>query len=89
MAMDWEGFERCRFELARPLLVVKGSQGVLSCGYLSVDTANQLGETLAVVRGVSQFDDMLAAKVVAVSDAAQRLGLEAGMSGQEVLERIR
>lgn len=87
--MDWNGFERCRFELARPLLVVKGGRGVLSCGYLSIDTADQIGEALAVVRGVSQFDDMLDAKVVAVSEAAARLGVESGMSGQQALERFR
>ena len=45
------------------LLVITGANGLLGCGYLSVATADKLNDALAVVRGVANYDDMLAASV--------------------------
>ena len=36
--MDWQGLDRERIELALPLLVIKGSKGLLACGYVNVKT---------------------------------------------------
>ena len=43
------------------LLLIQGSKGMLGCGYLSVDTAEKLGDALAVVTGVKSYEDMLKA----------------------------
>lgn len=67
------------------LLVIAGNNGLLGCGYLSVATADKLNDALAIVRGVGCFDDMLAASVCEVSQAAAALGVKTGMSGKEAL----
>ena len=87
--MNWDGFEKHCIDLKLPLLVIKGTRGVLACGYLNVETFNKTGETAAIVSGVRTFDDMLTAKVVTCSAAAGQAGIKSGMSGSEVLELIR
>jgi uncharacterized protein YunC (DUF1805 family) len=67
------------------LLLIQGSKGMLGCGYLSVDTAEKLGDALAVVTGVKSYEDMLKAKVKKVSSAAALMGVKEGMSGEEAL----
>ncbi len=71
------------------LLVITGANGLLGCGYLSVATANKLNDALAVVRGVANFDDMLAATVCEVSEAAAKRGIAVGMSGLEALKLMK
>jgi len=87
--MNWEGFTRTRHDLKRPLLVVSGSKGVLACSYLDVATFTKLDEAGAIVSGVSDFDAMLKAKVVAASPEAVRLGVDVGMTGREALKLFR
>ena len=67
------------------ILVIQGEGGMLGCGYVSVETADKLGHALAVVTGVSNYDEMLAAKVVRVSKAAAAKGVKPGMLGSEAL----
>jgi len=87
--MDWQGLGRHRIELKRPLLVVRGSKGILACGYLNVETFNRTGEAGAIVTGVNDFEDMLRAKVTAVSNAAASAGVTPGMTGLEAIEKLR
>lgn len=87
--MDLSKFVTTRHNLKRPLLIISGSKGVLACGYLNVQTFDKLDEAGAIVTGVSCFEDMLDAPLVAVSQAATRLGLNEGMTGREALERFR
>lgn len=87
--MNLEEFQTTRHELNRPLLAISGSRGSLVCGYVSLDALNKLGDAAAIVRGVGDFQDMLAAEVQDVSEAAQELGASPGMSGQQVLELFR
>ena len=87
--MDVSGFETHHIALKLPLLLLKGSKGLLACGYLSVETFNKTGEAAAIVTGVKTFDDMAAATVAKVSRAGEELGLHVGMTGAQALERIR
>lgn len=70
------------------LMIIHGSCGMLGCGYLNLETANKLGHALAIVTGVSCYDDMLNANVKAVSHAAETLGVTAGMTGAEALKKF-
>jgi uncharacterized protein YunC (DUF1805 family) len=67
------------------LLIIEGKLGFLACGYINLQTAQKLSHAAAIVTGVKDFHDMLSAKVVAVSSAAEALGVEEGMSGEEAL----
>lgn len=70
------------------ILVIRAGRGLLGCGYISGETAAKVGDALAVVSGVSCYDDMLAAPVKAVSPAAEALGVRPGMTGREALEKM-
>jgi uncharacterized protein YunC (DUF1805 family) len=84
-----ENLELLKFDLAKPLLVMKAPNGILGCGYINVETCNKTGEACAIVTGVNSFDDMRKAKVVAVSNKAIELGIQLGDSGQEALDKMR
>jgi uncharacterized protein YunC (DUF1805 family) len=86
--MNWNGLEKHRIDLKLPLLIIRGRRGLLACGYLNVDTFNKTGEAAAIVAGVKDFDDMLTARVVKVSAAAEQTGIKPGMTGAEVVARI-
>lgn len=78
-----------RFEMQKyPLLVIRAEKGFLMCGYLNVDAAETLEDIAAKVKGVQTFEDMLKAQIVEVTDLARELGIEAGMTGKEALERM-
>ncbi len=66
-----------------PALMLVGEKGFVGCGYFSVDVADKVGHALAVVSGVSSFEDVLEARVKAVSAAAAALGVSVGMTGSE------
>lgn len=84
----WNGLERHEIQLKQKLLVVKGSRGVVACPYLKLETFARMDEVCAIVPAAN-IDGMLKSKVTAVTPAAQKLGIEVGMSGREALERIR
>jgi uncharacterized protein YunC (DUF1805 family) len=86
--MDLSSLEKHHIALKSPLLLIKAPRGVLGCGYINVETFNQTGEAGAIVTGVRTHDDMLKAKVISLSRAAQALGVEVGMTGQAALEKF-
>lgn len=69
-----------------PLLVVVAERGFVMCGFLNVDVAERLGVAAAVVSGVKTFEDVLGARVKAVTGGAAALGVKVGMSGAEALK---
>ncbi|MDB6025568.1 MAG: hypothetical protein JWM68_1791 [Verrucomicrobiales bacterium] len=87
--MNLDAVEKFHIPLQSPLLLIKTKKGgILACGYLSVETFNRTGEPGAIVRGVNTHDDMLKAKVVAVSEAARALGIDLGMTGEDALTKL-
>ena len=62
--------EQLRIDLELPLLIQRGRQGMLACGYINIATTNKTGEACAIVRGVNDFEDMLEADIVEVSEQA-------------------
>ena len=70
------------------IILIKAPNGFLGCGYFSVETAEKLGENVALVTGVKTYDDMLKAAVVKLSAAARQAGIAAGMSGRDALLKM-
>jgi len=70
------------------VLMISAPKGFLGCGYFSLETANRVGDAVALVKGVKTLDSMLEARVVAASDRAQALGVATGMSGKDALLRM-
>lgn len=67
------------------ILLIQAAGGFLGCGYFDIAVANRLGDAAAIVTGVKNFDDMLEARVVRLSEAAQAAGVSEGMTGREAL----
>jgi uncharacterized protein YunC (DUF1805 family) len=80
--------ETLRFELKRPLLVMKAPKGFLACGYINAATCDKTEEACAIVTGVGDFDAMKKASVVAVSKLATELGINIGDSGESALQKM-
>ena len=70
------------------VLMIGAENGFLGCAYINLEIANKVNDVCAIVTGVKTPDDMLDAKVIAVSDAAAELGVETGMDGKEALLRM-
>lgn len=87
--MNWNGLSKERIDLALPLLIIKGSKGLLACGYINAETCNKTNEACAIVSGVKTHEDMLAAEVKIVSKKAEELGIKPGMKGSEVIKLLR
>jgi uncharacterized protein YunC (DUF1805 family) len=64
-----------------PLLVIRAPRGFVMCGYLDISMAEQLDDVAVKVRGVRNFEDVLACGVV-------DLGIEVGMPARQALERM-
>lgn len=80
--------ETLRFELKRPLLLMKGAKGFLACGYINPETCNKTEEACAIVSGVNDFEDMMKASIVAVSKAAEAMGVKLGDTGESALAKF-
>jgi uncharacterized protein YunC (DUF1805 family) len=71
-----------------PILIMVAEKGFVMCGFLNVDAAEKVGVAAAVVSGVKSFEDVLDAKVKAVTSKARTLGVNVGMKGVDVLKRM-
>lgn len=86
--MNFEGKEFTAYSIPTNntfVLIIGAENGFLGCGYLNVEVANKVGDICAIVTGVKTPDDMLNAKVIAVSEAAVKLGVTIGITGKEAL----
>lgn len=70
------------------ILLITSGKGALGCGYINLAAAEKFGHALAIVSGVNDYDDMLAAEVKAVSSAAAALGVSVGLSGKDALLKM-
>lgn len=87
--MNLDEFTKTNHPLQRPLLVISGNRGCLTCGYLSMDSFERNGDAAAIVKGVDTYEDMLVATIRAVSSKGRELGVQVGMTGADALERFR
>ena len=66
-------------------LIIKAEKGFLACGYFDINVADKVGDVAAIVKGVKDFEDMLNAKLAAVSKEAKKLGITEEMTGKDAL----
>ncbi len=86
-----EGIEFEAIRVSTPktcVLMINSPRGFLGCGYLDVAVANRVGDAAAIVTGVKDYEQMLAAPVVRMSERAKEAGVTEGMSGREALWKI-
>lgn len=73
---------------AAPLILIKVKKGYVMCGYLNMSAANKLGDIAARVTGVKNFDEVLNADVVELSENAKKIGLKEGIKARDFLNAI-
>jgi uncharacterized protein YunC (DUF1805 family) len=78
----WPGGQYCAIHCDR---------GVLGCGLYDCSVATRFGYAVAICRGTPEQplvepEDLLAARVAEISDAARVLGIEVGMTGEQALK---
>ena len=88
MTIDLSRLSKVNHPMGRPLLVMTAPKGSLCCGYISVDALNRNGDAAAIVSGVDNHQEMLTAKIKAVSEKGAKLGVKPGMTGEEALKRF-
>ncbi len=81
---EWSGGQYCAIHTDR---------GVVGCGIFDIECANKFGMAFAIARGtpehpLRQPEDLYEARLVAVSTAAQEMGIAEGMTGLEALEKM-
>ncbi|MCW6168683.1 MAG: DUF1805 domain-containing protein [Thermoplasmatales archaeon] len=69
-----------------PLLILRGEQGYVMCGYLSLETAEKLGDAAVRVTGVKDLDSLLGAVVSGRTTKASELGIEVGVKVSSVIK---
>jgi uncharacterized protein YunC (DUF1805 family) len=73
---------------AAPLILIKAKKGYVMCGYLNMGAANKLGDIAGKVTGVKNFEDVLNADVVEVSENAKKIGLKEGIKARDFLNAL-
>lgn len=71
-----------------PLLIIQAEHGYLACSYISKETVAKTDDCMAMVAGVSTFEDMLRERVVWASNKAIEMGVHVGMRGEDALNKF-
>ncbi len=71
-----------------PLVMIIGQTGFVMCGFLNMEAAEKLNVVVATVSGVKNFDDVLQAKVKAVTSMAEKKGIKVGMKGRDAVKLL-
>jgi uncharacterized protein YunC (DUF1805 family) len=74
------------------LICIQAGQGYIVCGLLDVDVVDELHPEREVIAGraygVRTVEELLNARLNAVTRKARELGIQEGMTGREALERM-
>jgi uncharacterized protein YunC (DUF1805 family) len=80
----WPGGQYCAIHTDR---------GLIGCGLYDCSVATRFGMAVAIARGTPQHpllepEDLLEAQIAEVSEAAGRMGITVGMTGQAALDQM-
>jgi uncharacterized protein YunC (DUF1805 family) len=84
LAQRWTGGQCCAIQTAA---------GIVGCGIYALDVPAEFGQAIAIARGtpanpLAEPEDLLDAKIVGCTPKAESLGIRAGMTGREAVERM-
>ena len=88
--IDGKSFQGVKSTLPNlpPIILIKGEKGFVMCGYLNLESAQNLGAAAVVVTGVNDFRDVLNAEIKSATEKATELGLEPGMIVKDVISKL-
>jgi uncharacterized protein YunC (DUF1805 family) len=81
---QWPGGQYC---------AIHTSKGLVGCGIYDIRAANEFNLAVAIARGtpknpLREPEDLFKAKILEVSQAAEKLGVVPGMTGLEAVEKM-
>jgi uncharacterized protein YunC (DUF1805 family) len=81
---QWSGGQYCAIHTAK---------GLVGCGIYDIRAANEFSLVVAIARGTPAKplrvpEDLFNAKILEVSQAAEKLGVVPGMTGREAVEKM-
>jgi uncharacterized protein YunC (DUF1805 family) len=81
---QWPGGQYC---------AIHTSKGLVGCGIYDIRAANEFSLAIAIARGtpakpLRDPEDLFGAKILEVSQAAEKLGVRIGMTGKEAVETL-
>jgi uncharacterized protein YunC (DUF1805 family) len=81
---QWPGGQYC---------AIHTSNGLVGCGIYDIRSANEFNLVVAIARGtpakpLREPEDLFNAKILEVSQAAEKLGVKPGMTGREAVETL-
>ena len=81
---QWPGGQYC---------AIHTSKGLVGCGIYDIRAANEFNLVVAIARGtpakpLRMPEDLFNAKILEVSNAAEKLGVIPGMTGSEAVEKL-
>jgi len=90
--IDFEGKRLIGVEIdlpnAPPLILIRGDEGFIMCGYLNMDVVDKIDVVAARVTGVKSVEEMLEKEISEVSKKALEKGIVKGLKVREVLKYI-
>lgn len=84
LAQRWAGGQCCAIQTAA---------GIVGCGIYALDVPAEFGQAIAIARGtpanpLAEPEDLLDAKIVGLTPKAESIGICAGMTGREAVEKM-
>ena len=81
---QWPGGQYC---------AIHTTNGLVGCGIYDIRSANEFNLVVAIARGtpaqpLREPEDLFNAKILEVSQAAEKLGVKPGMTGREAVETL-
>lgn len=71
-----------------PLILIRGKNAYVMCGYLNIQTAEKLGDAGALVRGVKDLQTMMNATIEETTTLAESIGIKKGKKVEEVIDLL-
>jgi uncharacterized protein YunC (DUF1805 family) len=80
----WSGGQYC---------AIHAEKGLIGCGIYNPKVAGEFGQIVAIAKGTPQKplcepEDLYAARIVEVSEPAEKIGIRVGMTGMEALAKL-
>ena len=84
--ISFEGF--CLPLPPSKLIFIKTKSGFIGCGFFDMTTFEKLGIPAVKITGVSTLEELLAGKIMYMTESAEKIGIRIGMTGYDVLTQF-
>lgn len=71
-----------------PFLLIVTEKGFIHCGFMDMQVCEKKGDAACIVNGVSNFEDVLKAKIIRITKKAKEFGVKLGDTGKKALEKM-